>query len=71
MFCPWKRFGQWVGHIQIGMYFANFYVSNLDIITNGVEASLDVFGSLVKPGFLRQGNFSSVDHKIFSLDPMH
>src|SRR5215216_7039810 len=47
------------------MYLANFYISILDLFTNGVEASLGVFGSLVKPGFLRQGNCSSVVTKDF------
>src|SRR3990170_6959715 len=42
------------------MYFANLCVSILNLFTNGVEASLDVFGSLVKPGFLCKGNCSSV-----------
>src|SRR3989337_4353206 len=60
MVCSWKRFSQRVCHIQIRMYFSNFYVSILDIITNGVEASLDVFGSLVKLGLLGYGNCSSV-----------
>ena len=31
-----------------GMYFANLYVSLLDLIADGIEASLDVFDSLVK-----------------------
>ena len=30
------------------MYLANLYVSLLELITDGIEASLDVFGSLVK-----------------------
>ena len=50
MFCSWKRLSQRVCNIQIRMYFANLYVSLLDLITDGVEASLDVFGSLVKSG---------------------
>ena len=28
MFCLWEKFSQWVCHIQIRMYFANFYVNN-------------------------------------------
>src|SRR3990170_5883867 len=65
MFCSRKRLSQRVCYIQIRMYFANLYVSILDLFMNGVEASLDVFGSLVKPGFLRQGNCSSVVTKDF------
>src|SRR3954463_11618372 len=65
MFCSWKRLSQWVCNIQIGMYFGNLYVSLLDLIANGIEASLDVFGSLVKSGFLRQGNCSSIVTKDF------
>ena len=42
------------------MYFANFYVSILNIFTDGVEATLDVPGLLVKPGLLGKGNSSSV-----------
>ena len=42
------------------MYFANIYVSILNIFTNGVEATLDVPGLLVKPGLLGKGNSSSV-----------
>src|SRR5215216_7391229 len=53
MFCLWKKLSQWVCNIQICMYLANLYVSLLDLITDGVEASLDVFGSFVKSGFLR------------------
>src|SRR3989337_2562389 len=60
MFCSWKRLSQRVCHIQIRVYFANFYVSILDIFTNGVEASLDVFSLLMKPGLLGYGNCSSV-----------
>ena len=47
------------------MYLANLYVSLLDLIADGIEASLDVFGSLVKPGFLHQGYYSRVLQKIF------
>ena len=65
MFCSRKRLSQWVCNIQIRMYFENLYVSLLDLIADGVEVSLDVFGSLVKPGFLRQGNCSSVVTKKF------
>ena len=42
------------------MYFANFYVSVLNIFTDGVEVTLDVPGLLVKPGLLGKGNSSSV-----------
>mgnify|MGYP001669897414 CR=1 FL=1 len=42
------------------MYFTNLYVSILNIFTNGVEATLDVPGLLVKPGLLGKGNSSSV-----------
>src|SRR3954470_23745095 len=33
------------------MYLANLYVSLLDLIADGIEASLDVLGSLMKSGF--------------------
>ena len=56
MFCSWKRLSQGVCNIQIRMYLANIYVSHLDLVTDGIEASLDVHGSLVKSGFLCQGN---------------
>ena len=42
------------------MYFTNIYVSILNIFRNGVEATLDVPGFLVKPGLLGKGNSSSV-----------
>ena len=42
------------------MYFTNLYVSILNIFTNGVEATLDVPGLLVKPALLGKGNGSSV-----------
>ena len=60
MFCSWKRLSQRVCNIQIRMYFAYLYVSHLDLIPDGVEASLDVFGSLVKSGFLCQANCSII-----------
>ena len=47
------------------MYLANRYVSLLDLIANGIEASLDVLGSLVKSGFLCQGNCTSIVTKDF------
>src|SRR5215216_1592101 len=56
---------QRVCHIQIRIYFANLYVSLLDLITEGVEVSLDVFGSFVKSGFLHQGNCSIIVTKDF------
>ena len=65
MFCSWKRLSQLVCHIQIRMYFANLYVSHLDLVPNGIEASLDVLGSPVKSRFLRQGNCSSIVTKDF------
>ena len=42
------------------MHFTNLYVSILNIFTNGVEATLDVPGLLVKPGLLGKGNSSNV-----------
>ena len=42
------------------MYFANIYVSILNIFTDGVETTLDVPGLLVKPGLLGKDNSSSV-----------
>ena len=65
MFCSWKRLSQRVYNIPIRMYFANLYVSLLDLMADGVEASLDVFGLFVKSGFLRQGNCSSIVTKDF------
>ena len=47
------------------MYLANLYVPTLDLIADGIEASLDVLGSLVKSGFLRQGNCTSIVTKKF------
>ena len=47
------------------MYLANLYVSLLDLITDGIKACLDVFGSLVKSGFLCQGNCTSMVTKDF------
>ena len=42
------------------MYLANFYVSHLDLVPDGIEASLDVLGPLVKSGFLCQSNCTSI-----------
>ena len=42
------------------MYFTNIYVSILNILTNGVEATIDMPDLLVKPGLLGKGNSSSV-----------
>ena len=47
------------------MYLANLCVSLLDLIVDGIEASLDVFGSLVKSRFLCQGNCTSIVTKDF------
>ena len=47
------------------MYLANLYVSHLDLIPDGVETSLDVLGSLLKSGFLCQGNCTSIVTKKF------
>ena len=33
------------------MYLANLYVSDLDLVPDGIEASLDVLGPFVKSGF--------------------
>ena len=60
MFCSRERFSQQICDIQIRMYFANIYVSILNIFTDLVEATLDVPGLLVKPGLLGKGNSSSV-----------
>ena len=49
------------------MYLANLYVSLLDLIVDGIEAYLDVLGSLVKSGFLCQGA-SIVTKKIIGPD---
>src|SRR3954465_665561 len=65
MFCPWKRLSQRVCYIQIRMYLANLYVSHLDQVPDGIEASLDVLGSLVKSGFLGQGFAPVLSPKIF------
>ena len=42
------------------MYFANIYVSILNVFMDGVEMMPDVPGLLVKPGLLGKGNSSSV-----------
>ena len=60
MFSSRKRFSQRIYDIQIRMHFANIYVSILNIFTNGVEATLDVPGLLVKLGLLGKGNSSNV-----------
>ena len=60
MFCLRKRFSQRIRDIQVRMHFTNLYVSILNIFTNGVEATLDMLGLLVKPGLLGMGNSSSV-----------
>ena len=60
MFCSRKRFSQRICDIQIRMYFANIYVSILNIFKDGIETTLDVPGLLVKPGLLGKGNSSSV-----------
>ena len=57
-----------VGDIEIckiRMYLANLYVSLLDLIADGLEASLNVLGSLVKSGFPCQGNCTSIVTKDF------
>src|SRR3954465_9906478 len=53
MFCPWKRLSQGVCYIQIRMYLANLYVSHLDQVPDGIEASLDVLCSLVMDSFAK------------------
>src|SRR4051812_5942675 len=65
MFCSWKRLSQRVCNIQIRMYLAYLYVSHLDQIPDGIKASLDVLGSLVKSRFLCQGNCTSIVTKDF------
>ena len=65
MFFSRERFSQRICDIQIRMYFANIYVSILNIFTDGVETTLDVPGLLVKPGLLGKGNSSSVVTKEF------
>src|SRR3954463_2090471 len=60
MFCFRERFSQRICYIQVRMHFTNIYVSILNIFTNGVEATLDVPGLLVKPGLLGKCNSSSV-----------
>ena len=65
MFCSRERLSQRVCNIQIRMYLANLYVSLLDLIADGIKASVDVFGSLVKSGFLCQGNCTSIVTKKF------
>src|SRR6266536_1843415 len=65
MFCSWKRLSQRVCDIQIRMYFANLYVPFRHLMSDGIEASLDVLGPLVKSGFLCQGNCTSIVTKDF------
>src|SRR3954470_13462988 len=47
------------------MYLAILYVSLPDLMADGIEASLDVFGTLVKSGFLCQDNCTSIVTKDF------
>ena len=47
------------------MYLANLYVSLLDLIADGIEASLDVFGSFVKSGFIAKEIAPVLSQKIF------
>ena len=47
------------------MYLANLYVSFLDLIADGIEASLDVLGSFVKSGFLCQAITPVLSQNIF------
>ena len=63
MFCSRKRFSQRICDIQVCMHFTNIYVSILNIFTNGVEATLDVPGLLVKPGLLGKGNSPVLSQK--------
>ena len=41
-----------MSNIQIRVHFANIYVLLLDVIADGIEASLYMSGPLVKPWFL-------------------
>ena len=66
MFCSWKRLSQRVCNIQICMYFANLYVSHLDLVLNGIEASLDVLGSLVNMDSFAKAIAPVLSQKIFS-----
>ena len=65
MFFSQKRLSQQVCNIQIRMYLANLYVPLRHLMTDGIEVSLDVLGSLVKSGFLCQGNCTSIVTKDF------
>ena len=47
------------------MYLANLYVSLLELITDGIEASLDVFGSLVKSDSFAKAIALVLSQKIF------
>ena len=47
------------------MYLANLYVFHLDLVPDGIEASLDVLGPLVKSGFLSKAIAPVLSQKIF------
>ena len=47
------------------MYLANLYVSLLDLIVDGIEASLNVLGSLVKSGFFAKAIAPVLSQRIF------
>src|SRR3954463_1356046 len=65
MFCSWKRLSQRVCYIQIRMYLANLYVSHLDQVPDGIEASLDVLGSLVNLDSFAKAIAPVLSQKIF------
>ena len=47
------------------MYIANLYFSLLDLIADGIEASLDVLGFLVKSGSFAKAIAPVLSQKIF------
>ena len=47
------------------MYLANLYVSHLDLVVGGIEASLDVFGSLVNLDSFAKAIAPVLSQKIF------
>ena len=47
------------------MYLANLYVSHLDLVPDGIEASLDMFGPLVKLHSFAKAIAPVLSQKIF------
>ena len=68
MFFPCERLSQRVYYIEICVYFANLYISFLDMFADGAELALDMLGILARHWFLSIGYDTIVvaidDHRI-------